>query len=283
MISTLRIMRVNTAYPQNRRPRRRAALGLAGAILSILVLATTTATAAGPPVIESVGSGYGAEVTVKAKINPDGLETTYQIGLECSTCGPIDQSAEGTLPAVYESREIMLALTDPQPGLRYQFVVHAGNADGETSQHGETLEVPPPLPSFPDGTSGVSVVEAPYLGAGNGQLRQIAEQEVQRRAKEQEEQKAKEAADHPLSELTHAEEQAHVGARPRPLACLVPVLKGDTPSAARRALHGAHCQLGAVHRPPHHHGTLRVSAQSAPAGKRLAHNARVALWVSAIR
>jgi hypothetical protein len=228
---------------------------------------------AGPPVIESVGSGYGAEITVKAQINPDGLETTYEIGLECSTCGPLDQKTEGTLPAVVEGREITLALTDPRTGLRYRFVVRADNADGETSQDGETLEIPPTVPSLPDGTSGVGVVEAPYLGADSGQLMQIAEHEAERRTKEQEEQKAMEATNHPGSELIHAEEQVHVHAHPKLPACLVPALKGETLSSARRALRIAHCRLGVIHRSQHHHGTLRVSAQSAPARPQCARGA----------
>jgi hypothetical protein len=58
-------------------------------------------------------------------------------------------------------------------------------------------------------------------------------------------------------------------------------MKGDTLPAARRALADGHCQLGALHRPAHHHGTLYVSAQGLPAGRRLAHGARVALWVGA--
>jgi hypothetical protein len=42
-------------------------------------------------------------------------------------------------------------------------------------------------------------------------------------------------------------------------ACHVPALKGDTLAAARHALAKAHCRLGAIHRPTHHHGTLYVS------------------------
>jgi hypothetical protein len=65
--------------------------------------------------------------------------------------------------------------------------------------------------------------------------------------------------------------------------CRVPALKGDTLTAARHALGAAHCRLGAVHRPTHHHGRLYVIAQSAPAGKRLAQGAYVALWIGAKR
>ena len=135
--------------------RRTRPLALtAAAIRAALALAPARAAAAGgPPVIESVRSGYGAEVSVKAKIDPEGLETTYEIGLECSPCGPGDQVAKGTLPAVHESREVTLALTGLKPGQRNWFAVRAANADGETSRRGETLEIPPthspPLDSPP--------------------------------------------------------------------------------------------------------------------------------------
>jgi hypothetical protein len=57
-----------------------------------------------------------------------------------------------------------------------------------------------------------------------------------------------------------------------------PLIK--TLAAAHRTLTKAHCRLGAIHRSGHHDGTLYVGAQGAPAGKRLAHNARIALWLS---
>jgi beta-lactam-binding protein with PASTA domain len=63
-------------------------------------------------------------------------------------------------------------------------------------------------------------------------------------------------------------------------SCVVPRLRGYTLAAARRALSAAHCRLGSVHRPArHHHGTLRVTKQSVRAGKRLANDARVNLWL----
>ena len=62
-------------------------------------------------------------------------------------------------------------------------------------------------------------------------------------------------------------------------SCVVPPLRGDTLATARRALSAAHCRLGSVHGPARHHGTLRVTRQSARAGKRLANDARVSLWV----
>ena len=281
-------MRGIPAHPQPAARRRRHGhwLTLVIGILAALALAPASAPAAqsGPPVIESVGSGAGGEITIDAKINPEGLETTYEIGLECSPCGPGDQWATGTLPAVHESRAVTLTLTGLQPGRRYWFAVRASNANGEESRRSETLEVPPSPGLFPEGTGGGGIVEAPYIGATSGQLKEIAIEEEQRRAKEKEaeEQKARELTARPASELEHTEEQppaAHTPAE-HP-ACRVLALKGDTLTAARRALAKAHCRLGTVHRPAHLHGTLHVSAQGAPAGKQLAHGARVVLWCGA--
>lgn len=62
--------------------------------------------------------------------------------------------------------------------------------------------------------------------------------------------------------------------------CVVPSLRGDTLTAARRALSAAHCRLGSVHGPARHSGALRVTRQSVRAGKRLPNGARVSLWVA---
>lgn len=53
-----------------------------------------------------------------------------------------------------------------------------------------------------------------------------------------------------------------------PRSSRVPGLHGMTLKHAKRALTGAHCQLGTVHRPAHHTHRLHVHHQSAPAGSR---------------
>ncbi len=126
---------------------------------------------------------------------------------------------------------------------------------------------------------------AVVCSAPSEQLKKIAEQEEERRtkAKEQEEQRATELDARPASELDHSEQPPATHRQTEHPACRVPALEGDTPTAARRALAKAHCRLGAVHQPAHHHGTLRVSAQSAPAGEHLAGGARVVLTLGAKR
>ncbi len=282
MIPKLRIMGRQVVHI-TQRPRRGRALGLATAILAALALAPASAPAeqSGPPMIESVGSGVGGEVTLSAHINPDGLETSYEIGLECSPCGPGDQWAKGALPAVDESRTVTLTLTGVQPG-RHWFAVRASNTDGETSQRSDILEIPSSPAPFPEGTAPNHIVEAPYLGAATEQLKKIAEQEAERRtkAKEQEEQKARELNARLPSELQHTEEQAPAHTQTEHPACHVPALKGDTLAVARRALTNSHCQLGKVHRRSHHHSTLRVTHQSAPNGKKLPVGAAVAVTLA---
>ncbi len=301
MIPKLRIMRRQTAYTP--RSARRAFGLLAGAILAALALALapTTALAADEPIIsEGTAREIGSEITVGAQINPEGLATSYEILLECpshETC----QHTEGTLPAVEEPRTVQLVLTDPQPGETYIFTVTARNADGQTSascrfkapQPTETLPVEEPIPpgAAPEGSKVTEPYAPPELPWANqsgneAAMRTVAEQ----RAKEQAEQQAKEAAAQRAAAIKHTEEQAqqaeeetaaHRREEAEHPACHVPALKGDTITVARHALAEAHCRLGAVHQPTHHHGTLRVSAQSAPAGEQLAGGAHVTLTLGA--
>jgi hypothetical protein len=300
MIPNLRIMRRQAAHTQH--PRGALGLTLAAAILAACALAPATATAAaGEPIIsEGTASELDGEITIEAQIDPEGLATGYEILLECpshETC----QHTEGTLPAVEEPRAVQLVLADPQPGETYIFTVTARNADGQTSgswrfkapQPTETLPVEEPIPpgAAPEGVQDKEPYTPPELPWANQSGKEGAERTVaEQRAKEHEEQQAKEAAEQHAAALKHAEEQtqqaeAEAATRQREEAehpaCLVPALKGDTLTAARHALAKAHCRLGAVHQPAHHHGTLYVSAQGAPAGKQLAHGARVALWVGA--
>jgi hypothetical protein len=275
-----------TAY-SSRRARRPLTLALTAAILAVLAFIPVSAPAAqdGAPFIEGVGSAAGGEITIHAKINPEGLETSYEIGLECSPCGPGDQWATGTLPAVQESREVTLALTGLQPGRRYWFAARALNADGETSRRGETLEIPSAVEPFPGGTGGGGIVQgSPPSEAELNELRAIGigEAELRVRAKEQEAEEAGQLAARPASELTHEQPPAPA-TRPERPACLVPALKGDTLTTARRAIARAHCRLGAIRRPANYHGTLYVNAQGVPAGEHLADGARVALRVGAQR
>lgn len=267
-----------------------ASVGGATALLAaaILVVCAFTAAAApaaqaGPPLIEGIGSGAGAEVTIEASIDPEGLETTYELGLECSPCGSGNQWTKGTLPAVSEAREVTLALTGLQPNRRYWFAVRAANADGEESRRSETIEMPSSPAPFPNGTAPAEVIQSSSPGLGSSELIEIAVKEEQQRANEREEkeQRIKELDAAPASARDQGEQAPPADTKPELPACRVPALKGDTLTAARRALAKAHCRTGAIHKPAHYHGTLYVSAQGAAVGKRLPHGALVALTLGA--
>lgn len=301
MIPKLRIMSRQTAHTPHR-ARRPLGLALAAAILVALVLALTPAVAGAaegrPPEIVSTGSGIGGEVSATAQINPEGLETTYEIKLVCESCGPPGyRPATGQLQAVQETISVRLNLTGIKSGT-YGFEVKARNTAGDTSRTGELTvpEVPPG--ACPDGCSKNeqygSEIPQWYINLSNSESAQTLKEYEAKQAREQQEKKTKEAARYATeeAELKQAEERdaQEAAARERQEreeqeaehpACRVPALKGDTLTAARRALARAHCRLGAIHQPAHHDGTLHVSAQGAPAGKRLAHNARVALRLGA--
>jgi hypothetical protein len=295
-------MRSATAHTQTAARWRQAACRLAlvaCATTSVAALSATPALAGEgeAPKIESLGTAVGGEVTVSAHINPEGLETSYEIKLECGPEEPVpcdsipSERQDGRLPADYELHEVTLTLTGLQPGT-YWFGTRAINTAGEALWVSNGLKIPSlcpngcePLP-FPEGTAPTGPVEAPYLGAANEQLNKIAIQEAERRAKEKEaeERKTRELNARPASELEHTEEPPPAVHTPAEHpACRVPALKGDTLTAARRALAKAHCRLGTVHRPAHLHGTLRVSAQGALAGEQLVGGARVMLTLGAKR
>jgi hypothetical protein len=261
-----------------------------GVILAGVLLAMPAAAAAQlPTILSTAWAPTTDQVLLEAKINPAGLATSYEIQVECPDRKPC-QHSEGKLPAVQEALTVTLALSEPQYGSTYWFTVTARSAEGEASKSSEVAlpSSPPVVPpgACPFGCPDNEAYTPPALPWANqsgaeGAARTVAEQ----RTKEHEEQQAKEvAASHAaeVAALERAVEEAQASALREEAehpACVVPALKGDTLTAARRALAEAHCRLGAVHHIGRHRGTLRVGAQGAQAGDRLAHDARVALWV----
>lgn len=277
----------------------------AGALLAAFVLATATAAAVGGPLIsEGAAWEVESEVLVGAHINPEGLKTTYKIQVECPDHAQCQATEGQLLLVVDEAQAVHLVISDPQRGGTYIFTVTAHNIDGSATASWR-FQVPSPLTQeIPPGAAPNGVLDTePYTpppstwanqSGKEGAERTVAEQ----RAKEHEEQQAKEAAARRAAEaeaLRHALEAARAAAAARQReeaaaaaqreapACVVPSLRGDTLAAARSALSKAHCRLGPVHRPADRHGALYVRAQSTPAGERLAHGARVTLWLGAKR
>jgi hypothetical protein len=301
MIPKLRIMQRQTARIPQRFRRQR--LALPTAVLAALASAAVPAIAsARAPLIGpvSANAGFYGEGLIEAQIDPEGYETTYKISADCEVPAQC-QHAEGTLPADHEGHPISLKLARLKPGITYHFDIYATSNEGEMNWPGEfTAPVIPPG-ACPNGCSNneENTAEIPQWStelANSESAQTLREYEANQRqlAKEQEETKSREAARLASEEveLKQAEERQaqEAAARERQEreeeeaehpACRVPALKGKTLTAAGRALAKAHCRLGVVHRTGRHDVALHVSAQGAPVGKRLAHNARIALWLGA--
>jgi hypothetical protein len=277
MIPNLRIMLYphvpRTANWRYRARRLALAAAASGAAVGLALPATANAEA---PVIGSIkaSSEYSGQETIEVQIDPESYKTTWTISLDCPN-QPRCQSTEGRLPAEDESHTVTVVMTGLQTDTRYRFSGEASSLAGSTSFSGEFESIP--AGAAPEGTKDKEVYTPPELPWTKQSLKEDAEQTVrEQREKEHEEQVAKEVASHATAEaeaLKRREEVAH--------SCVVPKLKGDTLVAARRALTAAHCRLGIIHGPALQHGTLHVMRQSARAGKRLADNARVALWMEA--
>ncbi len=147
--------------------------------------------------IVSTGSAIGGEVTVEAQINPEGLETHYEIKLACETCGPAgDRPSGGQLPASYAPETVSLELTGIQSG-SYAFDVLARNAAGEAFISSELTVPQVPPGACPNGCGGTGKQyesETPgwYGGLSNSESEQTVKEYEAKKAREQEEKHAKE-------------------------------------------------------------------------------------------
>lgn len=288
MIPNLRTMQPShVPYTTRWRYRARGLALAAAAGVAAFGLALPAAADAEAPVLRSIkaSSEYSGRETIEAQIDPESYETVWTISLDCPDRRRC-QSTEGRLPVDDESDTVTVVFAGLETDTRYQYTVEASSLAGATSFSGEFESLPPG--AAPEGSKDKEVYAPPELPWANQSGDEAAERTVrEQREKEHEEQKAKEAAAHAAEEaeaLKRREEEAAHPAAVQPKmnpACVVPNLNDDTLAVARRALTAAHCRLGVVHRPVHQHGTLHVRRQSARAGKRLAADARVALWVEA--
>jgi hypothetical protein len=260
------------------------------ALFAALAPACAAAAEGKPPRIVTTGWGIDSKVTVEAQINPEGLETSYEIGLECQICGPAGYSPSvGQLPGVEETRTVRLDLTGIQPG-SYKFDVRAGNAAGEAFWQSElTVPVPPPG-ACPDGCS-TSPPYDPEISRSSKPAEEesatiVREYEARQRhlATEQEEANARATAMRAAEEAALKPRQEEPTAvRSEGPACTVPSLRDDTLKTARRALAKAHCRLGKVSRQARHHSAFLVIHQSPRYGKELPGGATVAVKLGSTR
>jgi hypothetical protein len=269
---------------------------LLGSVYAFLSVAPAMAATTAPEVQwEAASEVSTTDATAEAWVNPGGVETSYEIWLECrevlgsdGQCEPLTadpQRRQGTLPAVSEPLIVTDAFTGLQPGTFYKYRVVAFNPVGRSGITGAGFVTCP--------STGPCRMQpyAPGEGLWNleGAEREAQEAprlEAEREAKhrEEEERPAKEAAERSAKEREIREageragrEQAERAASAGPSACVVPRLRGDSPAAAGRALHRAHCGLGRFSRPHGHHGPLLVVGQSVRGGSKLVAGAKVAL------
>jgi hypothetical protein len=261
-----------------------------------LLPAPALASDLGRPVIESMSAGADSEITVGAQINPEGLDTTYEINVECrsigATCEPLSNAPRGTgmLPAGFAGEEVSLNVTGLEPGT-YWFSVFAQNALGVAYQRSNILNVPAVPPgACPTGCPSTgeqygSEIPGWFAEAAEEQAaRTLAEYQAKQRqaAKEQEDQQARAAALRSAEEAALRQREAEEQEAREPSAhpeqkCNVPALRGLTLSAARRALSKAHCRLGRISRPARHRSVLVIVEQNPRRGKRLAAQAAVSV------
>lgn len=251
-----------------------AVVGLA--VLGFVQTATADpATEPQAPAIESAeaSSEYSGQETIEAEIDPQSYETRWTISLEC-TPKPRCQSAEGRLPSDDQHHLIKAIVTGLEPDTSYRYTIEASSSAGVTSIAGEFESIP--AGACPDGCGTAELYRPPEPPWADQSGKEAAERTVnEQREKEQ---KEREAAARYLSERQTHPTVGHPQAR---TLCIVPALKGDTLAVAQRKLAEGHCRLGRVHRRPGQLGTLHVSRQGTPAGKRLNGGARVALWMRA--
>ena len=142
----------------------------------------------------------------------------------------------------------------------------------------EGSPVPPP-----ENEATPYVIElSPWVMNGTAKVaaKLTAKEQAERKAREVHEQEELQAREAPLRLVLAREEReaAEVEAAtstPSVAECVVPALKGDSLSKARRALSKAHCKLGKISKPRKHRGALVVTAQSVRAGRKSAKEAVV--------
>ncbi len=241
--------------------------------------------------------------TIEVPINPEGAETSYEISLQCQSvrednqdCEPLtvgSQSRQGVLLGGFEQQIVTDTVTGLQPSYLYQYSVIATNSAGREGYVGNGFITCPsqglcPRQPYLEGAALWSIEggrrvaeEAPRVAAEERVQQKEAEE---RPAREAAEQAAKERVIHEAGERAGREvgeragrEAAERAASTRSPRCVVPSLKGDSLTQARRALDRAHCSLGKLSEPRRYHGPLVVVKQSAQSGRRLPADASVAL------
>lgn len=248
--------------------------------------------AASEPSIGDIAS-FGGEnyATFEIPIRPNGLETKYEVWLQCTSqsCASTEghRVAEGSIEAGRLEQDVSVALTSLEWAADYALEVIASNKDGAVHSHPQTFTTGlSPTAGCPDGCGGSKPVELKAetwnLEGAEREAKEAVRigEEEHARKKAEEERPVREAAERAAKERETreaAERSANASATHR---CVVPVLKGDSLIAARKALKSAHCTLGKVSRPHGHRLGLVVNSQSVKHGERLVDGAAVAVTLA---
>ena len=242
-----------------------------------------------------------AGVALEAEINPQGNETSYEFLIVWRALKPRERgeplpgeppSQEGHISAGSSDVTASAFLSGLQPGYTYWYQVIATSLGNNTRSAATALpyfnpdwfeEVPPYAegpPYAPPERAGCSDESGDLAAAETGREQRAKEAAAKEAAatEEQEEDKARAAAVLAGEEAARKHREEEAAARDtRAQACIVPTLRGDTLTSARRALSKAHCRLGKVSKPKgHHHGQLVVTQERASAGAKLPSDARIA-------
>jgi hypothetical protein len=234
-----------------------------------------------------------AGVVFEAQIDPQNSATTYEFVIIQQLRNPENPSDRGEpapedlravggpIPAGVGDVTVSGLVKGLERGYTYWYEVVASNLADETRSEGDNWFSYFYTGGFPNGLPGVQYRSMPPSPCELELVKQEAERitaraeaERHQQACEHEEQVAREDAVRYASEAAalkrREEEEAAAEAASRISPCIVPVLKGDTLSAARRTIDKSHCRLGDVREPHRAHGMLRVVGQSHREGEKLA-------------
>lgn len=234
------------------------------------------------PLIDCEGTATGGpepdDAILVACIDPEGAATTYEFKVVCrlregseeceggeppAGSGPLS----GTIAAGYESQSVSVRVTGLKPG-DYWWSVTATNSEGSTAWSKQGLVVAEVK------TSEQPVNEAVRLGAERA-VQEVREQQAREAAVSR---VAEEAALKRRQEEQTAEYPVHV----QRAVCIVPNVREDTLSVARRSLERAHCRLGQVSKSHRGLARLVVMAQSTKSGTTLPVGSKIAVTMGPV-
>jgi hypothetical protein len=125
-----------------------ALLATAGVALSVAVLPAAAAASAASPSIESLSASNVTQdnATVEAQVNPQGLETTYELFMPKDPCNVPEECirvhvvlAQGSIPATATDESIGVDLASKhvsmEAGEQYGFAIIAKNSAGTVEEH----------------------------------------------------------------------------------------------------------------------------------------------------